>query len=156
MPVPGKTVGSVIQVYSVKEGTTTYTLLGGFTVTTAGFVSFPVSNFCEFVGDPVFRPNTALNISGTPATSVFVGALYSFTPTATGSNLTFSIVNKPTWATFNTVTGQLSGTPTTANLGTTSGIVISVTDGVTTVSLPTFSITVSPVSGGSGSGGGTL
>jgi hypothetical protein len=53
MPVPGKVVGSVIQVYSVKEGATTYTLLGSVIVTTAGLVSFPVSNFCDFVGDPV-------------------------------------------------------------------------------------------------------
>ena len=145
LPVPGKAVGSVIRVYSVKDGTTTYTLLGDFPVTTAGLVSFLVSDFCEFVGDPVFRTSTGVSITGTPATSVRAGASYSFIPSATGSNLTFSIVNKPTWATFSASTGQLSGTPTAANVGTTSGIVISVTDGVTTASLTAFSITVPPL-----------
>jgi hypothetical protein len=109
----------------------------------------PVSLPAFSITVPSYTPPT---ISGTPATSVFVGASYSFIPTATGSNLTFSIVNKPAWAAFSATTGQLSGTPATANVGTTSGIVISVTDGITPVSLSTFSITVSPVTG---SGGGT-
>jgi large repetitive protein len=101
------------------------------------------------------KPNTPPTISGTPATGVFVNASYSFTPTATdadGNSLTFSIVNKPAWATFNAANGNLSGTPVAANVGTTAGIVISVTDGVATVSLPAFNVTVSPVTG---SGGGT-
>jgi hypothetical protein len=84
-------------------------------------------------------------ISGTPATSVTAGSTYSFTPTTTdpsGKTLTFSITNKPSWATFSTSTGQLSGTPTSSNVGTYSGIVISVTDSINTASLPSFSITV--------------
>jgi len=56
--------------------------------------------------------------------------------------LTFSITNKPTWATFTSATGMLSGTPASNNVGTTSGIVISVSDGTETVSLPAFSLTV--------------
>lgn len=90
--------------------------------------------------------NSAPKISGAPATSVNAGTAYSFTPTASdadaGDTLTFSIVNKPSWATFSTSTGKLSGTPSSANVGTTSGIVISVTDGKGTTSLPAFSITV--------------
>ena len=85
-------------------------------------------------------------ISGTPATSVTVGSAYSFTPTTTdpsGKPLTFSISGKPSWAAFNTSTGQLSGTPQTA--GTYSNIVISVSDGTNSASLPSFSITVNPV-----------
>jgi hypothetical protein len=74
--------------------------------------------------------NRAPTISGTPATIVSTNTAYSFTPTASdadGDTLTFSITNKPSWATFSTSTGALTGTPTTG--GSTSGIVISVSDG---------------------------
>jgi hypothetical protein len=89
--------------------------------------------------------NTAPKISGTPATSVTAGSAYSFKPTASdadGDKLTFSISNKPSWASFNTSTGQLSGTPSASNAGTYSNIVISVSDGRASVSLPAFSIKV--------------
>jgi hypothetical protein len=89
--------------------------------------------------------NTAPVISGTPAQSVNSGSAYSFKPTASDANgdvLTFSIANRPAWAGFNTSTGQLSGTPTSTNAGTFSNIIISVSDGKATVSLPAFSIDV--------------
>jgi hypothetical protein len=89
-------------------------------------------------------------ISGNPATSVNVGSAYDFTPTASdpgGNALTFSIQNQPSWASFNTSTGQLTGTPTTANVGSYPNITISVSDGTLTASLPAFSITVSQPSG---------
>jgi Cellulase (glycosyl hydrolase family 5)/Putative Ig domain len=84
-------------------------------------------------------------ISGTPATTVVAGTGYSFQPTATspsGAALTFSIAGKPSWATFNPATGGLSGTPAAANVGTATGIVISVSDGSGSASLPSFGITV--------------
>jgi len=56
--------------------------------------------------------------------------------------LSFQIQNKPVWATFSTVTGQLSGTPATANAGTFANIVISVSDGVATTKMPAFAISV--------------
>ncbi|MEZ5532036.1 MAG: putative Ig domain-containing protein [Steroidobacteraceae bacterium] len=90
--------------------------------------------------------NSAPTISGSPATQAVAGQAYSFTPQASdpeGATLTFSITNRPAWATFDSATGRLSGTPATGNVGTTSGIVISVTDGTTSVSLAAFSITVS-------------
>jgi hypothetical protein len=93
----------------------------------------------------VVAANAAPTISGTPATSVTAGQAYIFTPTASdpdGQALTFSISNKPSWATFNTTTGRLSGTPAAANAGSISNIVISVTDGTATTSLPAFTITV--------------
>lgn len=93
----------------------------------------------------VVAPNTAPTITGTPATAVNVSEAYSFTPTASDADndtLTFSITNPPAWATFDTATGKLSGTPTAA--GTTTGVVISVTDGKSDpVGLPAFNITVS-------------
>ncbi len=89
--------------------------------------------------------NTPPTITGTPSTSVSAGSAYSFTPTAVdpdGQTLAFGIANKPSWATFSTTTGRLSGTPSTANAGSYANIVISVSDGVATATLPAFSITV--------------
>ena len=85
-------------------------------------------------------------ISGTPSTIDSVGTLYTFTPTASvphGDTLSFSVHNLPSWATFSIATGTVSGTPTAANVGTYSDIVISVSDGVSSASLAPFSITVS-------------
>ena len=85
-------------------------------------------------------------IGGTPSTNVVAGASYSFTPTASdpdGDTLTFSVANRPSWASFSNTTGQLSGTATTGNVGIFSGIVISVSDGTLTTSLPAFAIAVS-------------
>ena len=51
----------------------------------------------------VSAPNRPPVISGSPATSVTVGQAYSFTPTASdpdGQALSFSIANRPSWATF--------------------------------------------------------
>ncbi len=87
--------------------------------------------------------NTAPTLSGTPATSVTLGNTYTFKPTAKdadGNTLGFAITNRPSWATFSTTTGQLSGKPTAT--GTFSNIVISVSDGKATTKLPAFSIAV--------------
>jgi hypothetical protein len=89
--------------------------------------------------------NDPPTITGTPATSVNAGAAYSFQPTGAdpdGDTLTYSIQNRPSWATFSTSTGRLSGTPTAANAGTYSNVVISVSDGTVSASLPAFAITV--------------
>ena len=93
-------------------------------------------------------PNQPPVISGTPPTQVTVGNNYSFTPTASdpdGDALTFSIVNRPSWATFSSSTGQLSGTPSAGDVGTTNNVRIRVTDGSDTRALPFFSVTVNPV-----------
>lgn len=98
--------------------------------------------------------NTAPKISGTPPSSVTVGKAYSFRPTATdadGNALAYLVWNKPSWSTFSTSTGQLSGTPGSAHVGTYSNILIKVTDGKATTALPTFSITVKPSTSSSGS-----
>ena len=115
---------------SVTDGKSTVSL-AAFTIQVTALASPPA--------------NTPPKISGTPATTVQAGSAYSFEPAASdadGNALTFSITNKPTWANFSTKTGQLSGTPASSNVGTTSGIVISVTDGKATVSLPAFSLQV--------------
>ena len=95
--------------------------------------------------------NRAPTISGTPATAVNAGVAYNFQPTGAdpdGNTLTYSIANRPSWATFNTSTGRLSGTPSAANAGSYANIVIGVSDGSLSTNLPAFTITVSqPVSG---------
>ena len=75
-----------------------------------------------------------LTISGTPPASVTAGQSYSFTPTAIDSHtrtLVFAIANQPAWASFSSSTGQLSGTPGSASVGTYANIVIAVSDGMT-------------------------
>ena len=89
--------------------------------------------------------NRAPSISGSPATTAYVGKTYSFRPTASdpdGNKLTFKIARKPGWATFSSSTGTLSGTPATSQVGSYSNIVISVSDGIVTKSLPAFTIKV--------------
>ena len=97
--------------------------------------------------------NRTPTISGTPATSVNVGAAYSFTPAASdpdSDTLAFGIANRPAWATFDTATGRLSGTPAAGDVGTTANVVISVSDGKGgNATLPAFSITVAGTTTGS-------
>jgi hypothetical protein len=93
----------------------------------------------------------APTISGTPGTTVVAGSAYTFTPTAADANndpLTFSIVNMPAWATFNTTTGRLQGTPSAADVGTYTAITIRVTDGTATTSLAAFAVAVTQVGAG--------
>ena len=89
--------------------------------------------------------STAPTIGGNPSANAAVGVNYKFSPTARdadGDSLTFSISKKPGWATFDTSTGVLRGTPKTSHVGTFNGIVISVSDGKASASLPAFSIKV--------------
>jgi Putative Ig domain len=91
-------------------------------------------------------PSTgAVTISGTPPSTVTAGSAYSFTPTVTGANgrtLSFAIVQKPSWATLNSATGKLSGTPTSANVGSYKDIEIAVNNGLTSAVGKIFSIQV--------------
>lgn len=100
----------------------------------------------QVVAAPTTPPvNRAPTISGAPATSVNVGAAYSFRPVGSdpdGNALSWTIQNRPSWATFSATTGRLTGTPAAANVGTSARITISVSDGSTTVSLPSFTIQV--------------
>jgi len=91
-------------------------------------------------------------ISGTPASRIAEGQSYAFRPTASdadGDDLTFSIFNRPAWATFNTTTGRLAGTPGTGTVGTYPDIRIRVSDGMAQTALPAFTITVQQSASGS-------
>lgn len=93
--------------------------------------------------------NDTPTLSGTPATTITENSTYSFTPIGNDEDngetatLTYSIANAPHWASFNTLTGELAGLPTTSDIGNYNGIVISVTDVNNAISsLPSFNIQV--------------
>lgn len=92
--------------------------------------------------------SAALALNGTPVESIKAGSRYSFQPQASGSSagtVTFNIENKPSWATFDSGTGLLLGTPANTNAGTYDNVLISASDGTQSVALNPFSITVATV-----------
>jgi hypothetical protein len=96
--------------------------------------------------------NTPPTISGTPTSDVTVNTAYDFTPVASDADddpLTYSVVGLPSWATFNSTTGRISGTPGDADVGTYNGIAISVSDGQDFAELGPFSVSVNAVGLGS-------
>lgn len=106
---------------------------------------------CELAATSGGTTQQPPTISGTPATSIAVGSTYRFQPSASdpnGDSLAFTITNRPSWATFNTTNGLLTGQPTLANVGTYSSIVIRASDGTSSVSLPAFAINVAQASSG--------
>ena len=108
-------------------------------------IAFALSLFAVLLA-PLSAFAAAPTISGTPTTAVTTGTWYYFQPAARdadGDTLTFSIQNKPSWLAFYPATGRLSNTATAASVGTYSNIVIRVSDGVSSVALPAFSIKVS-------------
>ena len=120
---------------------------GGSADTTADSSTGNVTNTAS--DEPALAPpvNSAPVISGSPAGTVEAGTTYSFRPTASdaeGDRLTFSISGRPSWASFSTSTGRLSGTPGAGDVRTYRNIVIAVSDGTDTTALPAFSITVDP------------
>ncbi|WP_436322591.1 Ig-like domain-containing protein [Vibrio cidicii] len=116
----------------------TYRVSDGELTSEAALVTITLSNV-----------NDAPVISGSPATQVDEDSAYQFVPQASDNDpadtLTYSIANKPSWAAFDTATGALSGTPSNSDVGTHAGIVISVSDGRVSASLPAFAITVNNV-----------
>jgi hypothetical protein len=92
--------------------------------------------------------NGAPVVSGSPETDATAGSTYTFQPTAydpDGDSIEYRIENKPAWAAFDIRSGRLSGTPSDADVGTYTNIVISVSDGKASAALGPFTITVSQV-----------
>jgi hypothetical protein len=80
------------------------------------------------------------------------GRIFAFRPNAADADhdrLTFTIENRPAWASFNAATGRLSGRPSPSDIGSSAQIRIGVTDGIVTTSLAPFSISVVATAGGS-------
>lgn len=89
--------------------------------------------------------NVQPQILGTPAGTVLVGQAYDFKPSASDANgdaLMFSISSQPRWASFDSATGHLWGTPGPGDVGSYEQIAISVSDGQATRGLPQFAIAV--------------
>ncbi|MBV1908551.1 MAG: tandem-95 repeat protein, partial [Kangiellaceae bacterium] len=88
-------------------------------------------------------------ISGTPATSLTQDSSYLFTPSASdvdGDELSFSIVNAPSWSSFDSVSGSLTGIPTNNDVGSYTGIRITVTStGDLSADLADFAIEVTNI-----------
>lgn len=101
--------------------------------------------------------NGAPTISGTAPSVVAAGERYAFRPRVSDPDSTvfrFDIAGKPSWASFDVLTGSLTGTPDSSDIGMYTGIEISVTDGIDTAKLPAFSIEV--VAAGTATGSVTL
>ncbi len=76
--------------------------------------------------------NNPPTIIGVPPTSVNEDEFYQFSPVIADEDqddtLTISIDNQPSWASFDSQTGELSGTPINADVGFYNGVIITVKD----------------------------
>jgi hypothetical protein len=91
--------------------------------------------------------NSAPEISGVPSTLVVAGVSYRFQPQvrdADGDVLAHAITGLPAWARFDALRGEISGTPGDADAGESADIVLSVSDGYVSASLPAFRIVIQP------------
>lgn len=97
---------------------------------------------------PAEPTNSPPTIAGSPETKATVANAYRFQAKASdadGDSLRYQIANKPVWAHFDGGAGRLEGTPADEHVGTYRNIRVSVTDGVSTSSLPPFTITVDAI-----------
>lgn len=110
--------------------------------TTTPFASVSASSLTSAASVSTTTSTSTLTITGQPQLSISMGSAYYFNANTTGTTktVTFSIQNKPSWAIFNTVTGELSGTPDT--VATFSNIGISASDGQSSATMKPFSIVV--------------
>ncbi|HMB16657.1 MAG TPA: putative Ig domain-containing protein [Pelovirga sp.] len=123
--------------------TPNYDQAGSFTVSFT--VTDGTDSDSEAVTITVHNSNRPPAISGTPGTTASVDKTYLFAPTASdpdGDDLDYSISGQPFWASFNPQIGVLSGTPVSEDIGVSSDIIITVSDGSQTAVLPAFSIEV--------------
>ena len=122
-----------------------------------GLTSAVLPSFSVTVQSGGSSGTDTVTLSGTPSATVTQGKSYSFQPSgkdSLGKTLSYSIANKPSWASFSIATGLLSGTPTAT--GTFANIVVSASDGTAKGSLPAFSIKVVTPTPVSGNGSATL
>lgn len=106
------------------------------------------------VNPPTSSTNAAPTMTGSPGSTAVVGQAYSFQPAASDANgdaLTFTVANLPSWASFNAQTGRISGTPTSAQVGSYGNITVTVSDGKANATVGPFTITVSAVANANGS-----
>lgn len=109
------------------------------------FMKEPVEPALPFAASPPSGANSAPVIQGNAPRVVKVGVEYSFTPNATDPDkdpLSFSINNKPMWATFDNSNGRIAGVPQLGQEGMYNDIEISASDGLLSTMLPRFSVSV--------------
>ena len=90
--------------------------------------------------------NSTPTITGNPSSAIKYSESYQFKPSASdadGDALTFSVKNRPSWANFESGTGELYGLPSLGDVGVYENIQISVSDGKSTSALRAFTVTVS-------------
>ena len=113
---------------------------GGEATTTASATPITAN---ETAGNAASLTTSGFSIAGSASAAASVGSAYTFQPTVTGvGTLSYSVQNKPAWASFSTADGSLTGTPASGDTGDYSGITISVTNGTASATLPAFRITV--------------
>jgi hypothetical protein len=94
---------------------------------------------------PAPAGNRAPTISGVANGTAQVGTAYSYTPAASdadGDSLTFTAENLPPWASIDSTTGQITGTPAAADVGEYESISITVADAAHSSVTEPFVITV--------------
>jgi hypothetical protein len=145
MPVPGEAVGSVIAVYTVAG--TTYASLGSYTVTTAGFVSFPVTSLSWKVGNPI--PDTsvpttvATTVPGTTVATTVPGTTVATTVPGTTVATTVPGTTVATTVPGTTVATTVPGTTVATTVpGTTVATTVPGTTIGTTIPATTIATTV--------------
>ncbi len=107
-----------------------------------------LEEYAESLNEDSQSINRPPEIAGVPNAYGTEGTLYSFTPNSTdpdGDSLNFQIVNRPSWASFSSTTGTLSGSPSYTDAGSYTNIAISVSDGQASASLTAFSITITDI-----------
>ncbi len=147
MPVPGKAVGERVAVFSVTGRT--YTLLDAYTVTTAGFVSFPVSSLSWKVvnpnGDTGTSTTIATTVPGTTVATTVTGTTAATTIPGTTIATTVPATTVATTVPGTTVATTVSGTTVATTVpGTTVGTTVPGTTIATTVPGTTVATTVPP------------
>ena len=105
-----------------------------------------VGNYAISFGDPRDgEVDMGLYLFGEPTDQVIVGQPYNFTPgffDPLGETVYFTATNLPAWVNFDEATGTISGTPTVEDVGSSGEIVLSVSNGLESDSLPPFTLTV--------------
>lgn len=117
----------------------------GLALAGCGGASETTSNATSGSSGQISASAAGITITAAAPSSVAVGNTYTVQARAqasVGDSIGYSIQNKPTWATFNTASGQLQGTPAPSDVGTYPNVVISASDAAGTASLPGFSVTV--------------
>lgn len=107
--------------------------------------STTVSDAPPVVAAPSVSANKSPSISAEAAAYARVGVAFEMQPTVsdTGTGkLTFSVQNLPAWATFDSASGRITGTPATSDVGEYEGITITMADAAQRAATSPFSITV--------------